>query len=62
MKFLANKLNMFSIATLLGKSNILPILDSSFPYETTLEGKTLVEKCMETGDTISFDQCLDKIV
>lgn len=61
-RYLANKLNLFAMATFWGNYRVLRFLGNGFQMQTTLEGDTLIQHCLKSGDINSFDVCLLKIV
>lgn len=42
-RYLANKLNLFTVATFLGKYKTLRLLGKYFDMQVTLEGHTLIQ-------------------
>lgn len=60
-RYLVHKLNLFTMATFWGNYRVLKLLGSGFQMQTTLEGDTLIQYCLNSGDINSFDVCLHKI-
>ena len=56
-----SKVNMFSIAAFMGKSEVLEIASENFDMLMGLNGKTLIQVCGETNDIDSISICLAKI-
>ena len=56
--FLANKLNLSTFAAILGQYQQMNLIPKLSPILLTLEGRSLVEICLESGDINAFDSCL----
>jgi len=55
------KVNTFSVAAMMGKSQAMAVAANRFDMWMDLEGKTLIQICNKTNDTDSVDVCLDKL-
>ena len=60
-RYLTNKLNLFTMATFWGNYRVSSLLGAGFQMQSTLEGHTLIQQCLKSGDINSFDVCLSKI-
>lgn len=56
-----SKINMFSIAALMGKARCLNLAAARFDMWADLNGQTLIQLCNKSNDTYSVEVCLSKI-
>lgn len=55
------KVNLFSIAAMMGKSNALKSASTRFDMWMGLDGQTLIQVCNKQNDTDSIQICLQKM-